>query len=463
MSIAKKVKKYAVRIWNGDSICGSGVLWKSKQEELYVFTAAHVVKDCTDIKVEFERDDKKVKVDKAKTFLSKKYQQEGDWFDIAIIKLDYKYPELSMYRLADWEHNIAEAEEEQVGIIWGFPENTVGEPNIEDNSFSLARSELEVKLSEHDKEKYGMKYIVQTPNINSTDRDRELIGLSGSGIFIQIGSEYVLAGIHKGAAGDGAPRGELIGTMSDYIKIVCEENGLDIPFKPVGINGDLSDRKNYFREEILNELEDKDYSNLRQTLVEILGQDRAKVIESVFCNFCEECEYKKSYHQCEYFRGYLLVLLVFLKQIKKDINLEAPKLNLKENTPIYFICSEGRAKSKRDIQTKLKLSQFVYALKSDAELSHRLENNCIIIWGSRAAANENQRHCNSDAYDKYLLNITRYEDEKLDITTPSSAIKVKVIIHVDDIIRMLQDGNLKELETKFKKYIEDLENGRMGS
>lgn len=459
MSIAKKVKKYAVRIWNGDTICGSGVLWKSEQGELYVFTAAHVVRDCTDIKIEFEGNDKKIEVDRSKVFLSKKYQRKEDWFDIAIIKLDYDYPEFSMYRLADWESDIVELEEEQVGIICGFPEKSVSGPNIEDNSFLLARSEVYVKLSEHDKGKYGMKYIVQTPNMDSTDRDSELVGFSGSGIFVQIGSEYVLAGIHKGAAGYGAPRGELIGTMSDYIKIVGEENGLDISFKSIRINGNLSDRKNYFREEILEELVDKDYSNLRQTLGEVLGQDRTQVIEGVFCNFCEECEYKKRYHQCEYFRGYLLVLLVFLKQINQEINLEAPRLNLKENTPIYFICSEGRAKRKKDTQTKLKLSQFVYALKSDVELSHNLENNCIIIWGSRTTANEKQRSCNSDVYDKYLSDITRFEDEELDITTPSSVIKVKVIIHVDDIIRMLQDGNLKELKTKFKKYIEDLENG----
>ena len=62
--LTAEIKKYAVRIKSKDIILGSGVLWKaklSKKNKLYVFTAAHVIKNRKNIVVEFWHDDRKMR------------------------------------------------------------------------------------------------------------------------------------------------------------------------------------------------------------------------------------------------------------------------------------------------------------------------------------------------------------------------------------------------------------------
>ena len=54
------LQKYAVKLKTEDEYLGSGVLWRPEQNaqnELYVFTAAHVVKGYQDIIVEFLHND----------------------------------------------------------------------------------------------------------------------------------------------------------------------------------------------------------------------------------------------------------------------------------------------------------------------------------------------------------------------------------------------------------------------
>lgn len=62
------------------------------------------------------------------------------------------------------------------------------------------------------------------------------------------------------------------------------------------INENLSDQLEYFKEEILANLEIEDMTN---------------AVKEIFYNFCEKCRYRTNYHQCDYFRGFLLLFAVF--------------------------------------------------------------------------------------------------------------------------------------------------------
>ena len=78
--LTAEIKKYAVRIKSKDIILGSGVLWKaklSKKNKLYVFTAAHVIKNRKNIVVEFWHDDRKMEVPAEKIVVSTEYQNKG--------------------------------------------------------------------------------------------------------------------------------------------------------------------------------------------------------------------------------------------------------------------------------------------------------------------------------------------------------------------------------------------------
>ena len=68
-----------------------------------------------------------------------------------------------------------------------------------------------------------------------------------------------------------------------------------------------------------------------------------------------------------------------------------------EKIPIYFICSEGKGRANRDNQTKLKINNFIYALKTKKELAYKLENDCVIIWGSERDPKDTHRTCSASA------------------------------------------------------------------
>lgn len=72
------LNKYAVRIKEGQRVLGSGVLWKPKsceQNHIYVFTAAHVIKNHENVEVEFWHHENVVKlsVEKNMIAISKTY------------------------------------------------------------------------------------------------------------------------------------------------------------------------------------------------------------------------------------------------------------------------------------------------------------------------------------------------------------------------------------------------------
>ena len=83
------------------------------------------------------------------------------------------------------------------------------------------------------------------------------------------------------------------------------------------VDGLLSDQVDYFKEEILEDLLcDDDVEKVWSLLGEVVGKDLAEAINGNFYSFCEECKYKTHYHQCRYFRGFLLILAVFFESFE---------------------------------------------------------------------------------------------------------------------------------------------------
>ena len=292
----EELKRYAVRLKSGNNNLGSGVLWKPKlcqKHKLYVFTAAHVIKNHEDIRVEFERDGKTVELPANEFIISNQYQKEGEWWDVAIIPIDYNYQELPRYRVAELSYDLNKILKNPQLVRVGFPQE-----GYIDKSFRLSMDTLECEYEDVDKSIETIKYKFVVPNIDNSDKNLELGGFSGAGIFTQIDSEIVLLGIHKGALGENAARGNLLGATADFIRKMCHENNCDTPEKPEEVNGNLLDRKQFFIDEILSDLEEDDYEKVSILLGDILKQDMVEMISSDFCNYCEECEYKINYHRC---------------------------------------------------------------------------------------------------------------------------------------------------------------------
>ena len=449
-------KRYAVRLKSGTEILGSGVLWKPEgcqKNKLYIFTAAHVVKDQENINVEFEVNGEivDVPVEMDKVIIPDEYQKENDLPDIGIIVLDYEYNNFPWYSVAKWEVDKSRIVKQPDLILVGFPVEGMME-----KSFEISKDTLECKYESIDEKGWIVKYKFQQANIDNSDRNSELVGFSGSGIFAVIDSELVLVGIHHGSLGINAVRGNLTGTTSDFIRKICEENNCVVPQRERKVNGNHSDRISFIKEEILDELEDDDYYKMLEVLQNTVSNDVTEVINSTFCDYCEECKLHKNYHCCDFFRGFMLVLIIFFKTMDENMDLSLPRVKEMNDIPIYFICSEGKGRANRDNQTKLKINNFIYALKTKKELAYKLENDCVIIWGSERDPKDTHRTCSASAYKNVLRDISRADVNRLDITGVAYDFKPKCIIHVNEVIKMMCEGNLEQLKSKFIKYIEEL-------
>lgn len=448
------LNKYAVRIKEGQRILGSGVLWKPKnceQNKLYVFTAAHVLKNHENVEVEFLHHENVVKLSAEKNMItiSKTYHQKGDFGDVGIIILDYTYDNFPSYRFATFQSGLSAIGQDRKLLMKGFPK----EGHME-QSYELSIDTMNFEYVGVDNKISTLKYKICSSNVNTSDRNSELEGFSGAGVFCELDSELVLVGIHKGAVGSNAERGNLLGTTSDFVRSMCYENQYDIPTVINEINGNLSDQLEYFKEEILADLEIEDMTKVSSLLDEVIGQDMTNAVKGIFYNFCEKCRYRTNYHQCDYFRGFLLVFAVFLKAVNENVDLVMPQISEPKEIPIYFVCSEGLGRS---TQAQLKLNHFVYALKSQKELAHRLEDDCIIIWGSEKQPRDNQKKCTYSEYKNVLGNIARMPGSTLDITSIFKDPRPKAIIHIDEIISMLRDGKIQQLQERFAEYIGELE------
>lgn len=290
------LRKYAVRIKTNKEILGSGVLWKpetGEQNKLYVFTAAHVIKNHENIMVEFlnHHDDVvELSIDNENITTSTTYIQQGDFGDIGIIILDYRYDDLPSYKFATFHNEYRDIFQDKKLVLTGFPK----EGYIEE-SYDLSRDILRLEYVDVDNNIFTLKYrIASDYNINVADRNSELVGFSGAGVFFVSNSELFLAGIHKGSSGYNAERGNLLGTTSDFIRNMCCENQFDIPVLISAINGDLSDQIEYFKEEILENINSDDNSTkLLSLLAEIVGQDLSEAISGSFCDFAKCAIIKK--------------------------------------------------------------------------------------------------------------------------------------------------------------------------
>lgn len=178
-----------------------------------------------------------------------------------------------------------------------------------------------------------------------------------------------------------------------------------------------------------------------------ISNDVTEVINSTFCDYCEECKLHKNYHCCDFFRGFMLVLIIFFKTMDENMDLSLPRVKEMNDIPIYFICSEGKGRANRDNQTKLKINNFIYALKTKKELAYKLENDCVIIWGSERDPKDTHRTCSASAYKNVLRDISRADVNRLDITGVAYDFKPKCIIHVNEVIKMMCEGNLEQLKS----------------
>ncbi|QAA32173.1 trypsin-like serine protease [Clostridium manihotivorum] len=286
---------------------GSGILWtpSKSNEYTYIFTAAHVVNDYLDEDVKFgvryydvsgvssyERLEKE-NIEVHMKYIKRNDNFERDINDIAVIRCK----KINCKKISYNFLNPINVKKESKLIFNGFPKK------LSDLEFEINCNEYMCHFDSVINESETFKYKLDIENaLDVSMKNDDLLGVSGSGVFLKNGSSISLIGIHTHGVGEDVTMNMAIGMSIKLILDICFSRGWEYPIISVGnINNyedyisDLSinnkkllDDINYISRDIID-VENKIIVNIENILIDerqyILldepGSGKSCVIESL--------------------------------------------------------------------------------------------------------------------------------------------------------------------------------------
>lgn len=460
--VVEEIEKLIVRINRVDEnsksqIVGSGVLWRpaGNPEHDYVFTAAHVVETRSIYEIELcglEQEVITQYVEPQDVAIHQEYDVDNKtYMDVAVLKCPRLKVKLQTYDLKE----ISTSSQGVPLIIKGFPCGLYNE-----QSFNLSRGTVSVFLSEKDDSLGVFHYILSAESqVNPVERNEELVGYSGSGVFEKSEDRIALVGIHSHGIGDNNPQGRVAGIYIKLVREICQQRGWDVPRFESEINGSLSDRQEFFEDGV-------QASGVVSVLfTEMLHRDYSMCIQSEFCGTSRECKYGTAYHRCPDFRGNLLIIATILKYIDDSIDLTEPVLTKDDQIyPIIYLCSEGVGSIRSP-----KVSHLKESLKSDYLCRHNVKENSIIIWGSEKASSSDKDLILTRKEFKMIINDIRsgvainrrgMKEFNFNAKTGISIPQEIAIIHINKIIEWVNDNDMNLTPEIIRDIIVDNSNER---
>lgn len=453
MMIKSLIKKVAVRIEakvidGNNEILGSGILWRPHDESEYdyAFTAAHVVEElneavCVIRYLDESGKEESIEVENINICKHPGFLKKSDnscQKDVAVIRFNKLSSDIIRYYFEDADF-IPSGDKL---IFRGFPEC------INDNdSFKLSAKTDEGSFGENDKDIHKFTYSVSnTANLNITDRNSELKGFSGMGLFQEKGNSMSLIGLHSYGLKNDAPFNEIVGMPINLIIEVCKNKSWDVPKIESDIDGMLIDCIGFFDDEIKNQSLQKIMTH------DVVLKNYTKTIKSGNCGCSKECTRGVTEHKCEWFRGNLLILLSILKYMGS--NVDASELLIRYNSegyPVKYICSEGTGAIAR-----VKIQDFIESLKTDYLCKNKIKDNTLIIWASeKAIKGELIIHKNEfqNILPDITLSILSNPMADFDIKNGFLSMKSLSVIHISAIIDCISEFNIDQEPTEIKEMI----------
>lgn len=443
MDIEEELQSLSVRIEcteeeSENTILGSGVWWfPSKESEyIYIFTAGHVMKDRVNVVVhyfDYELNDLTVSIEQNDIDIYKDYKYEKNQLplhDVAVIRCK-KSRVIGVITKTYKLKKTKDLKDNKKMILRGFP-NVL---NVQE-SFISSNKKLEIIYESTDEKLKLFTYALNSNlGINVSDRNNELEGFSGSGIFSNDKNGLVLLGIHSNAVGVDAALATCGGMLPELLIEICKEKKWNIPEYVSDIYGNLSDCVNNFYAEIEND----ELVGIMNHLVDL---DFTKVMKCSFCGNSEECNQIDYPYQCNTFRRCLLIVLCVLKYLNNSIDFENPYLIKKEKkVPVRYICCDGEEGLER-----VAMKHFIRSLKTDYLMRKKLDNGSLVIWNSKKPAIKDDS-CTSKGFKKILKDIKEdlRRDKDFDILKGFRQSNEISIIHINKIIDSIEEDTLDKM------------------
>lgn len=449
-----KLLEIAVKIedTNGNGR-GSGVLWAPRKESLYayVFTAAHVVNSKeTQIRLLDDKHQEVVLISQdVKCHSNYSYINDRRENDVAVIRIQNKawmekIPNIVFGK--DYNH---------INIIGrGFPQNA------SDLNFILSGQALKGRISNSISNRFQIK-LDPTMSVNQADRDAELEGYSGTGVFHEDRSEneLVLLGICTFGQGRDAALGTVNNFSADLISEVCKENNWDLP----GYESEAPLSFEPFIDECVSKITTEAIKDeIRYHAQELIENGLTPCSLTKLLNDCNDvpiCK-RKTRIRCE---NYWIAMLQFLSIIhiigittdgSMGPSIVIEKDGEKEAFPIEFVCSEG-------YDGNCRIDKLIRSLVLQSlTWGNKLRNNGIIIWSSDRTPTI--KLYNRTKFGRIVRDICfepRSEAKKigLDLKYGEKAPNDLSVIHIEKLLEELDSiENVDRIDENIKKCIEEL-------
>ncbi|HCQ90858.1 MAG TPA: hypothetical protein DIU45_15470 [Clostridium sp.] len=378
-----KLKYISVRIETIDEFSrkpkciGSGVIYKTKSDYDYVFTAAHVVNNINKIQIRYlniEDKEETLIISEKDISIHKSYipnksnnlENKPPQYDIAVIKCCKIQTKIISYML----RKITEVNYGEKIEFLGFPSGQ----EQSDSLFNLSylHSKNNVYVDKDTKVKRFNYRIGDDISINTSDRNEELEGLSGMGLFTCQNRQLELIGIHSFGVNNNTNNNICSSMMIELVEEICVDNRWEKPKFSNQISGNFKTCLDYFFAEIND-------ANLKNVMYELVHKNRNEIVSQSFCGNSKMCEFGPHPHNCDIFINNLFILLCILKSINVNVDINKPMIKIGEKEiNIKYVCSEGD-----NVKGRVSIKDFVRSIKTDYLNRVKVEDNSLIIWNCK--------------------------------------------------------------------------------
>lgn len=466
----------------GKNLYGSGVLYViGSKENAFIFTAAHVIYE---IWKENKQDVKKLhftmldgedeckimelhckiisdnegKEQPGDIYIHEKYDPESYANDVAIICIPN---EKWMDSLFTFQIKESEINEEQKG--YGFPQSTDTESVKKNQSELAGKMNLNGIVVIKDIGKYSFQYekYVQEEGAN---RKNIMKGYSGSGLFAEENSSYVLRGIVCSEYGqENAGNVMWVSEATLLLEVMQQQN----------ISPQLPQSLISYKNIVVSEFEigyedEKDFFDyIACNLIEEKGLVPSKVFENDFEKI--RCDRGK-WHCDKYWKGQLkkAVILGGLKNIKVD-NMKNPKISMPnpyedDVVEIKFLCTDDKFEK---VITEL--------IQKDFFSNGTITDKTIFLWNGSEIKEYSRRrfrrvvcdivdskrneYSSNELYQKFSKLLPKDEGYvKFDIIKGSLSSCNLALIATERMMESLEnvDGDLEKMKSQFEKQIKKI-------
>lgn len=428
---------------------GSGVWWKPEtdSEYMYIFTAAHVVSQKKNIVVRYrDKDDKErtIDIDENDIACHKEAEFEGNtlpYKDVAILRC--KKIDINPNITYTYKIKVLDNLSNNINLIFrGYPDSL-----LQESSFILSSKPAGAVLETPDTDNNRFVYRLNPElGITSFEVNEQIIGFSGSGMFLKDDSELILLGIHSNSLGDNVALSTCSGMDAKLLIDIFKDHEWDIPEEVGNVNGELFDAVDNFQSEIDNDC-------LDDIMREIITDNYEELIKSNFCGISKECEKKNCHYECQTFRNNLLIILCILKYINKLEDFSKLKLTDQgELTPIRYICCDGDSSKNR-----VTLGNFIESLKTDYLKSNNVDESSLIFWGTRKGIRGNKKCCTATEFKKIVRDIKVPDDSqsKFDIKKGLTQAQKLSVIPITELIDNIDEDTLENMIDIIKTNIQN--------